>query len=125
APGASRRPFVVRVGKRLRRTLDPVFARYSRVGDAPYIAPEHFPWIADLETHWQEIRDEARAMMRYREAIPPLNEISPDHTLLAAMGKWRSFFLWGYGAKVDANCARCPRAAELVRRIPGMRTALF
>ncbi len=120
-----KRPLIVRLGQAIRRRLDPFLASHSTVGDTPYLDRENFPWIAELEANWETIRDEAQAMMRYREAIPPLNEISPDHKILAAMGKWRSFFMWAYGAHIDENIARCPKTAALVQRIPGMRTAMF
>jgi beta-hydroxylase len=33
--------------------------------------------------------------------------------------------MWGYGYRVDANCARCPETIKLVEQIPGLRTAMF
>ena len=38
---------------------------------------------------------------------------------------WRSFFLYGYGYSVPANCKACPHTAALVRRVPGLNSALF
>ena len=37
-----------------------------------------------LEEEWEAIRDEALAVLKQRDAVPPLKEISPDHARLAA-----------------------------------------
>lgn len=79
-----------------------------------------------LEREWETIRDEALAVLRQRDAVPPLREISPDHARLAAYdNKWQSFFIWGYGYKLAGNAARCPRTTALVERIPGLKSAFF
>jgi beta-hydroxylase len=39
--------------------------------------------------------------------------------------RWKTYFLYGYGFKSEANCARCPQAARLCAQIPGMKTAFF
>lgn len=114
-----------RVGKKLRHRVSAVVARSSRVGDAPVYDPGLFPWIAVLEARWTDIRDELRAVLAREEAIPPLADISPDHRRIAPPNKWKSFFLHGYGYKVEANCRRCPATAELVAGIPGLNSAFF
>ncbi len=119
------RSWIVRFGKRLRKRINPYLKRHSKVGDDAFLDRQHFPWISRLEEEWEAIRDEALAVLRHREAIPPLAELSPDHGRLDDQRKWRSFFLWGYGFRMDQNCARCPATARLVERIPGVRTVLF
>ncbi len=59
------------------------------------------------------------------QASPSLATISPDHRAIAEVGKWRSFFLWGYGYRVDDNADRCPLTTALVERIPGLNSAFF
>ena len=63
--------------------------------------------------------------MRFRDAVPPLKEISPDHARIAGDGNWRSFFLVGYGFQVPENCARAPVTAALVKKIPDLNSAFF
>ena len=88
--------------------------------------PGVFPWTAILEAQWQTIRAEALAVLQQREAVPPVQEISPDHARLADYeNKWQSYFIWGYGYKLAANAARCPRTTALVEQIPGLKSALF
>ncbi|RZM26456.1 MAG: aspartyl/asparaginyl beta-hydroxylase domain-containing protein, partial [Sphingomonas sp.] len=59
------------------------------------------------------------------QTAPSLATISPDHRAIAEVGKWRSFFLWGYGYPIDDNLARCPRTRDIVERIPGLNSAFF
>lgn len=118
-------PWLFRFGKRMRHRIGAVIARSSRVGDAPVHDGRLFPWLAGIEARWSEIRDEVEALLAHEEAIPPLAEISPDHRRIAPPGKWRSFFLWGYGYRNDENCARCPKTAAAVAMIPGLNSAFF
>lgn len=128
APGTAlvpKKPLVMRLGKRLQPWVNGVVARSSRIGDPVWPDTRLFPWVANLEAHWREIAAEAAEVCRDPSSIPPLAEISPDHRRIAPAGKWRSFFLTGYGYEVDDNVRRCPRTAALVRRVPGLNSALF
>lgn len=100
-------------------------ARYSRIPNDPVLDPAQFDWAGKISGHWREIRDEALAIYRQVEAIPPLRRISPDHRRIATDDAWRSFFLVGYGNKVEENIARAPRTFSLVSRIPGLHSAFF
>ena len=119
------RSWIVRVGKRLRKRINPYIKRHSKIGDTALPETKYFPWLESLEENWQIIRHEADAILQYREAIPPLSDISPDHAKLDKEKKWRSYFLWGYGFKSEENCARCPETTAIVGNIPGLQTALF
>jgi len=119
------RSWIVRLGKRLRKRINPYIKRHSKIGDSALLANTHFPWLKELEENWATIRHEADAILQYRDAIPPLSDISPDHAKLDKEKKWRSYFLWGYGFKSKENCARCPKTTAIVSKIPGLRTALF
>lgn len=116
---------IYRLGKKLRHRISAVVARSSHVGDQPVYDTAAFPWIAELESHWAEIRRELGAILVMREAIPPLASISPDHRRIAPPGKWKSFFLHGYGYPVEENIRRCPVTAALVAKIPGLNSAFF
>ena len=123
---APREPLLMRFGDRFIRPLvDKAVARSSRVGNPAIYDPRTFPWIAELEENWDEIAREAAAILQDLDAIPPLAEISPDHRPIAPAGKWRSYFLYGYGYSDAANCRSCPRTTALVERIPGLNSAFF
>jgi beta-hydroxylase len=128
-PSADRKvpplPPLYRVGKRLRHRISAVIARSSTVGDTAVYDPALFPWGAALEARWREIRDEAVRLLAHEDGIPPLADISPDHRRIAPPGKWKSFFLIGYGYRLEENCRRCPQTAAAVARIPGLNSAFF
>lgn len=119
------RPLTIRVGRRLRVKLDALIARSSLIPNDPVLNADLFGWTAMLRENWEVIRDEAIAVLQQPEMVPLLDEISPDHQDIAPPGKWRSFFLHGYGFSVPPNLARCPRTAELMARIPDLNTAFF
>lgn len=117
--------WLVRFGKRQRKWINPYIRRHSKVVDQPVFDRTSFPWIGSVEMEWEAIRDEALSVLKHRDAIPPLAEISPDHKGLDKQNGWRSFFLWGYGFKVEHNLARCPRTAAVLTKVPGLRTAMY
>lgn len=118
-------PLWMRVGRRLQPLVNRIVADASQVGDRPVHDTRDFPWVAALEENWQAIRAEADAALYDLNAVPPLAEISPDHRDIAPAGKWRSFFLYGYGYREDANCRRCPQTHALLARVPGLNSAFF
>jgi aspartyl/asparaginyl beta-hydroxylase (cupin superfamily) len=120
-----KRPLSVRIGKKLRRKVDALIGRSSFVSNAPVLDAQDFAWTRILRDNWQMILDEARAVLEHPEAVPLLDEVSPDHKRIAPAGKWRSFFLRGYGCDIAENMARCPRTTALVRQIPGLNSAFF
>ena len=119
------RPLVIRLGKHLRGLFDRLIAAGSLVPNVPVLDVRAFPWTQALRDEWRAIRDEAVAVALAGEAAPSLATISPDHRAIAEVGKWRSFFLWGYGYRIDANADRCPVTTALVERIPGLNSAFF
>ncbi len=119
------RPLIVRVGKRLRGVFDRMIAASSEVTNAPLLDVRDFAWTAALRTNWQAIRAEAESVALNGEAAPSLATISPDHRAIAEVGKWRSFFLWGYGYRIEENIARCPQTAALLASVPNLNSAVF
>ncbi|ASK87990.1 aspartyl/asparaginyl beta-hydroxylase domain-containing protein [Sphingorhabdus sp. SMR4y] len=119
------RPLIIKIGKRLRGTMNRISQEQSKIPTEPVLPASAFPWTGELTEKWQTIADEAAAILRHRDAVPPLKEISPDHARIAGDGNWRSFFLVGYGYEVLENCARAPVTAELVREIPDLNSAFF
>jgi aspartyl/asparaginyl beta-hydroxylase (cupin superfamily) len=110
------------------RVLEPVerwIGRRSPVGDTPFYDTRRFAWVAELERHWTEIRAEAEEVMRDRAAIPAFQDISVDQVDLSDDDRWKTYFLFGFGFEVAEHTAACPRTAELVRAVPGMKTAMF
>lgn len=111
------------IGKEVRPKVDAAIMRNSLIPDAALQDKAFFPWIAELERHWEAIRDEA---LRIRaQDIPSLGDISFDHGRIAADRRWRAFFLKGYGYRMPSNAARAPVTAGLIEKVPGLVTANF
>lgn len=119
------RPLIITIGKALRGLFDRLIGSSSLVPNGPVLDTRDFAWTQLLRDHWEEIRDEAVAVALRGRAAPSLATISPDHRSIAEVDKWRSFFLWGYGYRIDENAVRCPRTTALVEQIPGLNSAFF
>lgn len=111
--------------RRRRHGINRAIARSSRISNDPVLDTALCAWMPEIARHAGEIRAEALAIYRNIDAIPPLRDISADHRGIIEDDSWRSFFLIGYGHRVEENIARAPRTAELVSRIPGLNSAFF
>ena len=120
-----KRPWIVRLGKKLRFKVNRVVVGQSLVGDDRVLDKADFPWLGELERAAPAIRAEVDRLLEHSDAIPPMNEMSPDHGRIAGAGGWRSFFLIGYGYRLEANCARCPATMQALAGVPGVVTALI
>lgn len=119
------RPLIIRLGKHFRGVLDRLIAGSSLIANDPVLDARDFAWTQALRDNWQAVRDEAARVALVGDAAPSLATISPDHRAIAEVGKWKSFFLWGYGYRIDDNADRCPLTAALVEQIPGLNSAFF
>jgi ornithine lipid ester-linked acyl 2-hydroxylase len=113
------------VGEWLLDRLDRLVARFSAVGNPAFLDERDFLWAAGLEAHWREIRGELDAVLERRDALPNFQDISTDQATITDDDRWKTYFLYGFGFRSDANCARCPETARLVAAVPGMQTAMF
>ncbi|MBO0730524.1 MAG: aspartyl/asparaginyl beta-hydroxylase domain-containing protein [Acidimicrobiaceae bacterium] len=113
------------VGARVLHGVEGVLLRASMVPRTPFLPTGTFPWIADLEGHWTTIRSELDEVLAHRDALPNFQDISVDQASITADNGWKTLFFVGYGFRSDANCARCPKTAELIDAIPGLTTAFF
>jgi beta-hydroxylase len=86
---------------------------------------EEFPWIQKLESNWYLIREELDQILQYKDTLPNFQEISEDQTDITTDDRWKTYFLYGFGHKAEANCERCPETTRLVEQVPGMKTAFF
>jgi aspartyl/asparaginyl beta-hydroxylase (cupin superfamily) len=109
---------------KLMAPLARLVARTSLVPTTAFLEGRHFPWVATLEANWRDIRTELDGLLTFRDDLPAFHLINRDATDIGTE-RWKSFFFYGFGVRSDANCARCPRTAALLAKIPGMTTAFF
>jgi len=121
----ARRKRVKRFGKRLTGQLGHFLARQSLVGNEPILDNRHFPFLQTFSDNWQAIRDEARGILKFREAVPAFQEISPDQKKIATAKNWRTFILFGFGLKLEKNCLHAPVTTRLLETVPHLQTAWF
>jgi beta-hydroxylase len=104
--------------------LERTVVRSSLVATTPFLPVTEFPWARTLEANWRTIRTELDTVLLHRDDLPAFHEITADVSDISDEN-WRIFAFYGYGFKSEANCARCPETARLLREIPGMTTAFF
>ncbi len=117
--------FFRRVGFKIIQAIERLIVRYSLVGDKQFFDNADFPWVTLLEDNWEAIRAELDEVLKDRAALPSFHEISRDQVSITTDDKWKTFFLYGFGYKADANCARCPETTRVIEQIPGMKTGFF
>ncbi len=120
-----RRKFVKNTGRSVTRALGNFLGRQSLVGDTPIIDVALFPHLTEFTANWQSIRAEAETILKYREAIPAFHDVSPDQYKISTGKNWRTFILYGFGYRLEKNCAQAPITAKLLSSLPNIQTAWF
>lgn len=94
-------------------------------GNVPVYDPKQFPWVSEIEKDWQKIRAELDVVLQRREELPNFQDISSDVKSIQRDNHWKTFIFTGYGRASEENLRRCPETAELLKKIPGLKTAFF
>ena len=117
---------VHRLGRSAIQNLEKFISRYSLVANTPFLDPEQFGWQPVLEENWQAIAQELETLLEYAEELPRFQDISPDQAKnISQDNLWKTFFLYGYGVKLEQNCNFCPQTTRIIEQIPGLKTAFF
>ncbi len=115
----------IALGERILAPIERFIGRRSLVGDATFFPLERFPWVEEVERNWEVIREEVERLLEHQAALPNFQEISKDQIEITDDDRWKTFFLYGYGFEAKLGVEMCPRTAALMRRIPGMTTAMI
>ena len=115
----------ISVGERILAPVERFIGRRSLVGDATFFPNERFPWVQQIERNWTTIREEAERLLQDRDALANFQDISKDQIEITDDDDWKTFFLYGFGFEAKLGVETCPRTAALMRRVPGMTTAMF
>jgi aspartyl/asparaginyl beta-hydroxylase (cupin superfamily) len=119
-----RRPSVA-FGRWLLNHIERGIMHYSLVEDEPVFNADDYSWTSILEENWVKILNELEEVLKNPEQIPNFQDISKDQIRISKDDKWKTFFLHGYGYKMQKNCDLCPETTRIVESIPGMITAFF
>lgn len=120
-----RRAFVKKNGKKLVRKIADFQSKQSMVPDTPKIDNSHFSFLKDFTDNWEVIREEVYEVLKYREAIPGFQEISPDQYRLSKGQNWKTFVLFGFGKRLEKNASLAPKTADILEKVPNLQTAMF
>ncbi len=114
-----------KMGARIADRFEARLAAASVVPDKPVYTREEFPWVADVEADWHQVRAELDEVMRFRDQMPSFQDIIKEVGAIQQDDQWKTFFLSGIGMDCEANARRCPETMKVLRKIPGMKTAFF
>ena len=120
-----RRRAIYTTGEKFTRRVTRFFSSQSLVPNTPYIDNSTFPFLQMFTDNWEKICDEAREILKNREAVPAFQEVSPDQNLIATGKNWRTFFLYGFGEKLPKNCAQAPFTTSLLEKVPNIEISWF
>lgn len=127
-PDTLNRPFrffVKETGKKITRWIAGFQARMSLVPNDPYLDKRLFPFLEPFEADWLRIHAELVDVLKHSDDIPGFEEISPDQYKIAQDRKWKTFILYGFGDRLEKNCASAPHTADLLSKVPNIQTAWF
>jgi aspartyl/asparaginyl beta-hydroxylase (cupin superfamily) len=119
-PGAATRFFMAIVARVERLNL-----RCAKLGNPCVYDNTAFPWAAGIEREWRAIRDELERVLVRKSDLPNVQDITADASSISRDGGWKIFPLIAYGIRSRPNIALCPETWRIVRRIPGLTTAMF
>lgn len=111
-------------GRRKVYVNQPTGAHFPFLPAYEFFPEAMFPWFAELEAATAVIRDELLGLWAAddpnfrpyvaRDDGTPLRQWEE----LNHSPRWSAYFLWEDGRRDDANCARCPRTAAVLERLP-------
>ena len=101
------------------------YATHSRCGNLPIYDSSLFPWTAEVEKEWKTIRAEVDQLLTRRDELMSFHEVTDEVATITTDDEWKTFFLIGYGVKSKENCKRCPETLRILKKIPGLKTAMF
>lgn len=113
-----------RAGKRKVYVQQPTAGHFPYLPAIEFFARSQFPWLAELETHTAAFRDELlslwadddpsfRPYVTYEAGTPLGQWAELNHS-----PRWSAWFLWENGRRNDLNCARCPKTAAAIEKLP-------
>ena len=83
-----------------------------------------YPKLKLLEDNYEVIRKECENILTFHNDITYLEELMSYTKGGIHAIQWKSF-MFKSGVFVKENCELCPKTTELIKQIPGVRTAFF
>lgn len=118
------RSFLSRCAAGTFRLLERCNLRWSSVPVTPFLDPGCFEWVERVESRSAQIAAEL-AGVQGAVLVPNFQDVEPNQRRLTDDDRWKTFFLYVGGRRIDHNAVRCPNTDDALAAIPGMRTAFF
>jgi beta-hydroxylase len=99
--------------------------RCARLGNPCVYDNAAFPWAAEVEREWRTIREELDRLFARRDEMPNVQDLAADAAAIAPPSGWKIFVLVAYGIRSKPNIRLCPQTWRIVRKIPGLKTAMY
>lgn len=103
----------------------PGFCYCPGLDTRPFFERSEFPFLGSLEDATGAIREELESILETPDDLKPYVEIPQGQEAqwseLNRSPKWSSYHLFQAGARIPANCERCPRTVEAVESLPLVR----
>ena len=108
----------------------PEFLAFPDLPPRAWFEPGEFPWAEEVRAAWPAIREELEQILPHPESFDPYIKSDPgrkggpktpsgtDFSALADSREWTAFYLYTSAGRDHENCARCPRTAALMDRLP-------
>jgi len=118
------RSLQVMIGRRTMYQPQPVMLHYADLPPIQFYDDDLFPWMRDLESATDVIRDElldvlAEGRSEFRPYVQhPAGAPLAQWAELNQSPRWSTYFLWEHGRRVEAHCERCPRTAAILAGLP-------
>jgi aspartate beta-hydroxylase len=112
------------LGKKKVYYPEPVQLNFPLLPPYQYYPRKLFPWLQELEAATDDIRAELEVVRREQaQDFGPYIQKAPHEPAnqwaeLNHSPRWSTYFLWKDGRRNDSHCARCPRTAALLERLP-------
>ncbi len=95
---------------------------FSGVPRTAYLDPTRFPELNELQSHWQEIREEALALESQIKAAGQHDDAGFNSFFKTG---WKRFYLKWYGDAHPSARTLCPKTTEILSRLPSVKAAMF
>ncbi len=99
--------------------------RYAKLGNPCVYDNATFPWVAEIEREWRTIRGELDRLLVRKDELPNVQDITVDAAAITQDSGWKIFLLVAYGMRSQRSIELCPETWRIVRKIPGLTTAMF
>ena len=85
------------VGQFLIRSFEKIIAFF--VPNKKYFDSSEFPWVEEIESEWHLMQAELNQLLKERNTIPDVCDISEEQLKVVDFGEWQSFAFLFHGQK--------------------------